>query len=91
MDAVGDGTKEERKILKRSVDKDDGPTAKKRQRVEVDHNTNVADHYNRLQEAGLTARSQSRIFFMRNFNNWMKRWAPSFLPVTLMISDTVCV
>uniref|UniRef100_A0A3B5A6M6 mRNA (guanine-N(7))-methyltransferase n=1 Tax=Stegastes partitus TaxID=144197 RepID=A0A3B5A6M6_9TELE len=32
----------------------------------------VATHYNRLQEVGLAARSQSRIFFMRNFNNWLK-------------------
>lgn len=32
----------------------------------------VAGHYNSLQEVGLAARSQSRIFFMRNFNNWLK-------------------
>jgi hypothetical protein len=35
----------------------------------------VADHYNRLQETGLAARTQSRIFFMRNFNNWVKSMA----------------
>ncbi|XP_051925009.1 mRNA cap guanine-N7 methyltransferase [Hippocampus zosterae] len=72
MDALGDGTKEKSTILKRRADEDDEPTAKRRPGVEVDHNTNVADHYNRLQEAGLTARSQSRIFYMRNFNNWLK-------------------
>ncbi|XP_029023259.1 mRNA cap guanine-N7 methyltransferase [Betta splendens] len=37
-----------------------------------DHGVKVATHYNRLQEVGLAARSQSRIFFMRNFNNWLK-------------------
>ncbi|XP_029977039.1 mRNA cap guanine-N(7) methyltransferase [Salarias fasciatus] len=37
-----------------------------------DHGVKVASHYNKLQEVGLAARSQSRIFFMRNFNNWLK-------------------
>lgn len=37
-----------------------------------DHGVKVASHYNRLQEVGLAARSKSRIFFMRNFNNWLK-------------------
>lgn len=32
----------------------------------------VAKHYNELQEKGLEARSESRIFYMRNFNNWTK-------------------
>lgn len=32
----------------------------------------VAKHYNELQETGLAARSQSRIFHLRNFNNWIK-------------------
>ncbi|XP_031697866.1 mRNA cap guanine-N7 methyltransferase-like [Anarrhichthys ocellatus] len=38
----------------------------------IDHSVKVASHYNSLQEVGLAARSQSRIFFMRNFNNWLK-------------------
>ncbi|XP_028296748.1 mRNA cap guanine-N(7) methyltransferase isoform X4 [Gouania willdenowi] len=37
-----------------------------------DHSAKVARHYNCLQEVGLQARSQSRIVFMRNFNNWLK-------------------
>lgn len=37
-----------------------------------DHSLKVASHYNNLQEVGLAARSHSRIFFMRNFNNWLK-------------------
>ncbi|XP_035286719.1 mRNA cap guanine-N7 methyltransferase [Anguilla anguilla] len=36
------------------------------------HSVKVASHYNTLQECGLAARSQSRIFYMRNFNNWLK-------------------
>ncbi|XP_075996272.1 mRNA cap guanine-N(7) methyltransferase isoform X2 [Genypterus blacodes] len=38
----------------------------------TDHSKKVACHYNRLQEVGVAARTQSRIFYMRNFNNWMK-------------------
>ncbi|XP_040287790.1 mRNA cap guanine-N7 methyltransferase [Bufo bufo] len=36
------------------------------------HGSAVAAHYNELQESGLKERSQSRIFYLRNFNNWMK-------------------
>ncbi|XP_078031720.1 mRNA cap guanine-N(7) methyltransferase [Epinephelus lanceolatus] len=38
----------------------------------TDHSMKVASHYNSLQEVGLAVRSRSRIFFMRNFNNWLK-------------------
>ncbi|XP_063993022.1 mRNA cap guanine-N7 methyltransferase [Diachasmimorpha longicaudata] len=38
----------------------------------VDHSKIVAQHYNTIEEKGLSHREQSRIFFMRNFNNWMK-------------------
>uniref|UniRef100_H3B3L5 mRNA cap guanine-N(7) methyltransferase n=1 Tax=Latimeria chalumnae TaxID=7897 RepID=H3B3L5_LATCH len=41
-------------------------------RVEEGHGMKVAAHYNELQECGLKVRSQSRIFYLRNFNNWMK-------------------
>lgn len=37
-----------------------------------DNTAVVADHYNALEEKGLTQRFQSRIFYMRNFNNWIK-------------------
>ncbi|XP_010146810.1 PREDICTED: mRNA cap guanine-N7 methyltransferase [Eurypyga helias] len=36
------------------------------------HGQAVAAHYNELQEVGLEKRSQSRIFYLRNFNNWTK-------------------
>lgn len=32
----------------------------------------VADHYNNKDKTDLAARSQSRIFYLRNFNNWIK-------------------
>ncbi|XP_012286817.1 mRNA cap guanine-N7 methyltransferase isoform X2 [Orussus abietinus] len=32
----------------------------------------VADHYNAITDKGLSFRSQSRIVYMRNFNNWIK-------------------
>ncbi|KAI8791194.1 mRNA cap guanine-N7 methyltransferase [Biomphalaria glabrata] len=37
-----------------------------------DHAQTVASHYNQLEEAGLAQRTCSRIFFLRNFNNWIK-------------------
>ncbi|CAH1779535.1 unnamed protein product, partial [Owenia fusiformis] len=40
--------------------------------AEADVGKTVAQHYNKLQEAGLDARTQSRIFYLRNFNNWTK-------------------
>lgn len=54
--------------VKRKANEEDGPSAKQ----VGDHGVKVASHYNQLQEVGLAARSQSRIFFMRNFNNWLK-------------------
>ncbi|KAL8608780.1 hypothetical protein ACOMHN_065517 [Nucella lapillus] len=40
--------------------------------AEGDLTQTVAKHYNQLQETGLEVRKQSRIFFLRNFNNWVK-------------------
>lgn len=37
-----------------------------------DHSQVVASHYNNIGEKGLHERSKSRIFYMRNFNNWIK-------------------
>ncbi|XP_032078947.1 mRNA cap guanine-N7 methyltransferase [Thamnophis elegans] len=36
------------------------------------HSEDVAAHYNKLEEVGLEQRSTSRIFYLRNFNNWIK-------------------
>ncbi|XP_043543626.1 mRNA cap guanine-N7 methyltransferase [Chiloscyllium plagiosum] len=53
------------------VDEDrvDGP---KVQKLDDGYCSKVAAHYNELQECGLAARNQSRIFYLRNFNNWIK-------------------
>jgi len=32
----------------------------------------VAKHYNEIEEKGVAAREESRIFHMRSFNNWIK-------------------
>ncbi|XP_040209851.1 mRNA cap guanine-N7 methyltransferase isoform X2 [Rana temporaria] len=56
--------------LKRKSDDLESPA--KKVCVQEGHSSAVAAHYNELQECGLKQRSQSRIFYMRNFNNWMK-------------------
>jgi hypothetical protein len=40
----------------------------------VDHRTKneVAEHYNKKETTDLEARSKSRIYYLRNFNNWIK-------------------
>ncbi|XP_065524003.1 mRNA cap guanine-N7 methyltransferase isoform X1 [Lathamus discolor] len=43
-----------------------------KKKCKVGHGQAVAAHYNELQEVGLEKRSQSRIFYLRNFNNWTK-------------------
>uniref|UniRef100_A0A8D0NMA3 mRNA cap guanine-N(7) methyltransferase n=1 Tax=Sus scrofa TaxID=9823 RepID=A0A8D0NMA3_PIG len=60
-----DGTQKKRKIELEDV-------PEKRKNLEEGHSSAVAAHYNELQEVGLEKRSQSRIFYLRNFNNWMK-------------------
>ncbi|CAL4094658.1 unnamed protein product, partial [Meganyctiphanes norvegica] len=42
------------------------------QSVEQGLGSVVASHYNNLEEKGRKERKNSRIFFMRNFNNWIK-------------------
>lgn len=57
--------------LKRNIaDVEDEPP--KKVPSEAGHGQAVAAHYNELQEVGLEKRSQSRIFYLRNFNNWTK-------------------
>ncbi len=50
-------------------------TTKKKEEAEgesVGFGSVVASHYNRLEEKGLEQRKESRIFHMRNLNNWIK-------------------
>lgn len=49
----------------------ESPNAAQRPRSD-NHTKVVATHYNELEEKGLAERSKSRIFHMRNFNNWIK-------------------
>ncbi|XP_030003284.1 mRNA cap guanine-N(7) methyltransferase isoform X2 [Sphaeramia orbicularis] len=58
-------------LMKRKRDDDEDNTSPTKKQV-TDHSVKVASHYNQLQEVGLAARSRSRIFYMRNFNNWLK-------------------
>lgn len=53
-------------------DVDDSDEPPKKVHRADNHTKVVAEHYNELKEKGLAERSQSRIFFMRNFNNWIK-------------------
>ncbi|XP_076992186.1 mRNA cap guanine-N(7) methyltransferase isoform X2 [Tamandua tetradactyla] len=60
-----DGTQKKRKLALEDV-------PERGKSLEEGHSSAVAAHYNELQEVGLEKRSQSRIFYLRNFNNWMK-------------------
>ncbi|XP_036275251.1 mRNA cap guanine-N7 methyltransferase isoform X3 [Pipistrellus kuhlii] len=60
-----DGTPKKRKRELEDV-------SEKQKHLKEGHSSTVAAHYNELQEVGLEKRSQSRIFYLRNFNNWMK-------------------
>ncbi|XP_037382663.1 mRNA cap guanine-N7 methyltransferase-like [Talpa occidentalis] len=63
--SAGAGTQKKRK-----TELEDVP--EKQKNLEEGHSSTVAAHYNELKEVGLQMRSQSRIFYLRNFNNWMK-------------------
>ncbi|KAM7384947.1 hypothetical protein PAMA_012030 [Pampus argenteus] len=62
----------QKKGMKRTHEEVENEEASPTKKLVTDHSVKVARHYNRLQEVGLAARSRSRIFFMRNFNNWLK-------------------
>ncbi|KAK2514314.1 mRNA cap guanine-N7 methyltransferase [Columba livia] len=61
--------KQDSTAKRKNLDPGDEPPKKIR---EIGHGQAVAAHYNELQEVGLEKRSQSRIFYLRNFNNWTK-------------------
>ncbi|KAG7500394.1 mRNA cap guanine-N7 methyltransferase [Solea senegalensis] len=69
LGARGEG---DRKAMIRRHEEEEDKEVTTPKKSATDHGVKVASHYNRLQEVGLAARSQSRIFFMRNFNNWLK-------------------
>ncbi|XP_022603098.1 mRNA cap guanine-N7 methyltransferase [Seriola dumerili] len=67
----GGGGKKAGMKRRHEEEEDEDETSPTKKQV-PDHSVKVASHYNSLQEVGLAARSRSRIFFMRNFNNWLK-------------------
>ncbi|XP_066963498.1 mRNA cap guanine-N7 methyltransferase isoform X2 [Macrobrachium rosenbergii] len=81
-DSNDSGKPSKREILKRDMegekdqtsrDEDDLTITKDRSAPEG-HGSTVASFYNNLENKGLQERKQSRIFFMRNSNNWIKSY-----------------
>ncbi|KAF4788915.1 mRNA cap guanine-N7 methyltransferase [Turdus rufiventris] len=64
-----DSGQQDGRAKRKNLDSEDEPSKKV---SVIGHGQAVAAHYNELQEVGLEKRSQSRIFYLRNFNNWTK-------------------
>lgn len=72
-DAVPDVENSTSLKRKRSESEDESNEEPAQNYVATNENTRVvATHYNELKEKGLADRFQSKIFYMRNFNNWIK-------------------
>lgn len=72
-DDGGAGIKRKLRPSSSSDDDDNKSTEIAKKYQKLDDNTKVvATHYNELKQTGLHERSKSRIFYMRNFNNWIK-------------------
>ncbi|KAJ8726509.1 hypothetical protein PYW07_001207 [Mythimna separata] len=56
--------------VKRHGDQDDDSVEPPKKAKE--HSSIVAEHYNHLEEKGLSERFNSPIYYLRNFNNWVK-------------------
>ncbi|XP_039593783.1 mRNA cap guanine-N7 methyltransferase [Polypterus senegalus] len=70
-DGNGDYCLAQRTSTKRKLDSEDEHAGSKVHLLE-NHGEKVATHYNALKECGLEERNQSRILYLRNFNNWLK-------------------
>ncbi|KAL5276798.1 RNMT family protein [Megaselia abdita] len=68
-DSEGSGS--EQRARKRPVSRSPSPDGGIK-RIAGENSSVVQSHYNELKESGLAERSKSRIFHMRNFNNWVK-------------------
>lgn len=65
-----------RKFEESESNNDDEESGSSSQNLSHNNSNNsavVANHYNQLQERGLAERFNSKIFYLRNFNNWIKR------------------
>lgn len=65
-----------RRPLEESENDEDSPKESEcssSQKPCTDNSLAVVEHYNKLQEKGLAERFNSKIFYLRNFNNWIKR------------------
>ncbi|XP_034373513.1 mRNA cap guanine-N(7) methyltransferase [Arvicanthis niloticus] len=70
--SVQDSPSKKRKLDAEIILEEKGCSRPQPQKLDEGHSSAVAAHYNELQEVGLVKRSQSRIFYLRNFNNWIK-------------------
>ncbi|XP_022821047.1 mRNA cap guanine-N7 methyltransferase [Spodoptera litura] len=63
-----------KKAMKRSADdhNDDNNESPRQKPATEEHSSVVAAHYNHLEEKGLRERFNSPIYYLRNFNNWVK-------------------
>lgn len=72
MDRSSHDNKEHRGSGDRKRKREDAGPSRKRHMIQDNTDNVVAQHYNQLPESGLKQRKQSKIYFMRNFNNWVK-------------------
>lgn len=59
-------------LNKRARKQDDGDASNATAPKTQEHSSVVAAHYNHLEEKGIKERFNSPIFYLRNFNNWVK-------------------
>lgn len=70
QESATQGTKRKYEELENNEEEEEAGTT---QNSNYDNSTVVAKHYNQLKEKGLAERFNSKIFYLRNFNNWVKR------------------
>lgn len=68
----GGGERERPRKRRHNEEEEEEQAGRKAQKLDGGHCSKVAAHYNELRECGLAVRNQSRIVYMRNFNNWIK-------------------
>ncbi|XP_053999211.1 mRNA cap guanine-N7 methyltransferase [Hylaeus anthracinus] len=73
---AGSPDPESSKLNNTPSDLSSGSSREKEEPCKSEANTDntqlIAEHYNMIEDKGLSCRNQSRILYMRNFNNWIK-------------------